>query len=206
MKSKFYFDIISPFSYFYVKQRHHLEGKLFIEPVPILLGGLFKATNNQGPAEIAVKRTHTYQFCIWQAEKLGIPFRIPEHHPFMTVSAQRLLIQENADWKMIERAFEYIWLEGKDPNLSWSEFCTYLGLKPDLPKPNDETIKSKLLKNTQEAQSLGAFGVPTLAVGDKIFWGLDTIEWVLDYLKRPEMFSEHSYIHAQNLPNGLNAN
>ncbi len=203
MKSKLYFDIISPFSYFYVKERHRLGDKLFVEPIPILLGGLLKAAKNVGPAEIEAKRTHTYQFCIWQAEKLGIPFRIPNHHPFMTVSAQRLLIQENADWQMVERAFEFIWLEGKDPNSAWSEFCSYLELDPNLPKPNDEAIKLKLIKNTEEAQLLGAFGVPTLALGNRVFWGLDTIDWVIDYLNRPAMFSEHSYIHAENLPNGL---
>lgn len=59
----FYYDIISPFSYFYVKQRHRLDTRVHIQPVPILLGGLFRATDNRGPGEVEAKRPHTYQYC-----------------------------------------------------------------------------------------------------------------------------------------------
>jgi 2-hydroxychromene-2-carboxylate isomerase len=52
MKARFYFDIISPFAYFYVKLRHRLEPRLQIEPVPVLLGGLLRGAHNQGPGEI----------------------------------------------------------------------------------------------------------------------------------------------------------
>ena len=90
LPARFYYDIISPFAYLYIKQRKRLEEKLDITPVPILLGGLFRATDNKGPGEIAAKRPHTYQFCVWQTEKLGIPFHFPDHHPFMTVAPQRL--------------------------------------------------------------------------------------------------------------------
>lgn len=200
----FYYDIVSPFAYLYIKQRHRLEKHLQISPVPVLLGGLLRATDNKGPGEVAAKRPHTYQFCVWQAEKLGIPFRFPEHHPFITVAPQRLLVQEQADWPMVERAFEYIWMEGKDPNLSWSEFCAYLGLPADTPKPDDQAVKAKLISNTEEAKANGAFGVPALIVNQRCFWGLDTIDWVLDYLARPGMFDESSYAYAGSIPNGLN--
>jgi len=200
----FYYDIVSPFAYLYIKQRHRLEKQLQITPVPVLLGGLLRATDNRGPGEIAAKRPHTYQFCVWQAEKLGIPFRFPEHHPFMTVAPQRLLVQEQADWPMVERAFEYVWKEGKDPNLSWSEFCTYLGLPADTAKPDDPAVKAKLVSNTEQAKANGAFGVPALIFNQHCFWGLDTIDWVLDYLDRPGMFDEAAYAYVGNLPNGLN--
>ena len=64
LKAVFYYDIISPFSYFYVMQRQRLDQYLDIVPVPILLGGLLRSTNNHGPGEIAAKRPHTYQYCI----------------------------------------------------------------------------------------------------------------------------------------------
>jgi 2-hydroxychromene-2-carboxylate isomerase len=198
-----YYDIISPFAYLYIKQRQHLEHKLDIKPVPILLGGLFRATENKGPGEIAAKRPHTYQFCVWQAEKLGIPFRFPEHHPFITVAAQRLLAQHQADWAMVERAFDYVWVEGKDPNLSWAEFCVYLGLPENTAKPESPEVKASLIANTNQAKSDGAFGVPALVVNQHCFWGVDTIDWTLDYLARPNMFNEASYIYAGNVPNGL---
>ncbi|MFZ4061807.1 MAG: 2-hydroxychromene-2-carboxylate isomerase [Polynucleobacter sp.] len=203
IKATFYYDIVSPFSYIYLKQRHRLEGKLVIEPIPILLGGLFRATDNQGPGEVAAKRPHTYQYCVWLAEKLGIPFRFPEHHPFLTVAAQRLLVQEKADWAMIERAFEYVWVEGKDPNLSWADFCLYLGLQGNTAKPEDPAIKAQLIANTEQAKIDGAFGVPALIIGKQCFWGVDTIDWALDYLNRPKMFEETSYRYAGQVPNGL---
>ena len=199
----FYYDIISPFAYLYIKQRHRLESQLDITPIPILLGGLLRASDNKGPGEIAAKRPHTYQFCVWQAEKLGIPFRFPEHHPFMTVAPQRLLVEQKADWPMLEKAFDYIWMEGKDPNLSWSEFCSYLGLAPDTPKPDSPAVKEQLIANTQQAKRDGAFGVPALIVNQHCFWGVDTITWTLDYLSRPKMFEEASYAYAAKVPNGL---
>ena len=198
-----YYDIISPFAYLYIKQRNRLEHKLNITPVPILLGGLFRATDNKGPGEIAAKRPHTYQFCVWQAEKLGIPFRFPEHHPFMTVAAQRLLVEHHADWAMVERAFDYVWVEGKDPNLSWSDFCTFLDLAADTAKPDSSEVKAQLIANTNQAKADGAFGVPALILNNHCFWGVDTMDWALDYLARPGMFAEASYVYAGNVPNGL---
>ena len=203
MKARFYFDIISPFAYFYVKLRHRLEPRLQIEPVPVLLGGLLRGAHNQGPGEIPAKRSYTYQACIWQAEKLGIPFRFPEHHPFITVAAQRLLVQERADWAMVERAFEFVWVIGKDPNLHWSDFCAHLHLDPTTPRPDSAQTKAGLIANTQEALDRGAFGVPTLALGERIFWGVDAIDWVIDYLNHPEMFDQAAYRTAASVPNGL---
>ena len=203
IKGVFYYDIISPFSYFYIKQRHRLDKRVLIEPIPILLGGLFRATDNRGPGEVAAKRPHTYQYCVWLAEKLGLPFRFPEHHPFLTVAAQRLLTQEKANWEMVERAFEYVLVEGKDPNLSWSDFCEYLGLAKDRPKPDAPEIKSQLITNTERAKADGAFGVPTLVIDGHAFWGVDTIDWALDYLDRPGMFEESSYVYAAQVPSGL---
>ena len=40
MNARFYFDIISPFAYFYVKLRYRLEPLFQIEPLPVLLGSL----------------------------------------------------------------------------------------------------------------------------------------------------------------------
>jgi len=203
LPATFYYDIISPFAYLYVKQRYLLEGKLDINPVPVLLGGLLRATENIGPAEVAEKRPHTYHFCIWQAEKLGIPFRFPERHPFLSVAPQRLLLEINADWQIVERAFDFVWLEGKDPTLSWSEFCTYLGLAANTPKPESPEVKAALVSNTNKAKADGAFGVPALIVNQHCFWGLDTIDWTLDYLERPGMFEEAPYAYASTIPNGL---
>ena len=203
IKAVFYYDIISPFSYFYVMQRQRLDQYLDIAPVPILLGGLLRSTNNHGPGEIAAKRPHTYQYCIWLASKLALPLKFPKHHPFSTVAAQRLLVQINADWKTVERAFKFVWVEGKDPNLAWSDFCLYLGVSADTVIPTSPDVKEKLILNTNQAQSDGAFGVPSLVVNGQCFWGVDTIDWTLDFLKHPQMFDKLAYQNAKNMPNGF---
>ena len=203
LKAILYYDIISPFSYFYVMQRQRLDSYLDVVPVPVLLGGLLRAANNHGPGEIAAKRPHTYQYCIWLADKLALPFKFPEHHPFMTVAAQRLLVQIDADWKTVERAFQFVWVEGKDPNLAWSEFCLYLDLPAGTSIPSSPEVKEKLILNTNQAQSDGAFGVPSLVVNGQCFWGVDTIDWTLDFLKHPKMFDESAYQNAKHMPNGF---
>jgi len=199
----FYYDIISPFAYFYVKERHLLEEDLIIKPIPVLLGGLLRSTENKGPAEVPAKRLHLYKYCVWLAHKLNIPFQFPQHHPFMTVAAQRLLVQEHADWEMVEKAFDFIWVQGKDPNLSWAEFCEHLGLSGLTSMPDNPEVKAQLISNTEEAKREGVFGVPSLVVDGQCFWGVDTIAWTLDYLHSPGMFSEAPYLQAINVPNGL---
>jgi 2-hydroxychromene-2-carboxylate isomerase len=104
---------------------------------------------------------------------------------------------------MVERAFDYVWVEGKDPNLSWVEFCAYLGLPENTAKPESPEVKASLIANTNQAKSDGAFGVPALVVNQHCFWGVDTIDWTLDYLARPNLFNEASYVYAGNVPNGL---
>ena len=104
---------------------------------------------------------------------------------------------------MVERAFEFVWVMGKDPNLHWSDFCKHLHLDPKTPLPENASTKAGLIANTQEAVDRGAFGIPTLVLGDRIFWGVDAIDWVIDYLNYPEMFDQAAYQTAASVPNGL---
>ena len=103
----------------------------------------------------------------------------------------------------MERAFEFVWLEGKDPSQHWGDFCCYLGLDSSTPVPTSPAVKAALSANTQEALGCGAFGVPALALGDRIFWGVDAIDWVNAYVDRPDMFQESAYRAVNAIPNGL---
>jgi hypothetical protein len=76
-------------------------------------------------------------------------------------------------------------------------------LDPSTPRPENALTKAGLIANTQEAVDCGAFGVPTLAFGDRIFWGVDAIDWAIDYLNQPEMFDQAGYQAVAVLPNGL---
>ena len=159
--------------------------------------------NNRGPAEIPEKRIHTYTFCVWKAQQLGVQFQFPRRHPFASAAAQRLLLQEDADFAMIDKAFDFVWGHGGDPEIQWAEFCLALGLAAGTPKPNDERVKQALIANTESANQQGIFGVPSIKVNDRVFWGSDAIPWAVEFIKHPTMFANPAYQAAINAENPL---
>lgn len=189
----FYYDVISPYAYLFIKMRGRLEGRLSLKPVPIFFPGLLRAQNNVGPAEVPEKRIHTYNFCTWRAAQEGIQFKFPKRHPFSSLSAMRLLYAHQADWSIVDKAFNFIWAEGKEPETDWVGFCSALGLNQDTLKPTDESIKLGLAKNTELAARAGVFGVPSVVVDGQPFWGCDTIDWILEFVKNPNLFKEEPY-------------
>ncbi|WP_202385403.1 DsbA family protein [Altericroceibacterium endophyticum] len=49
-------------------------------------------------------------------------------------------------------------------------------------------VKDGPRANTETAIARGVFGVPTLAIGEDLFWGFDTLDMVRDYLADPKLF------------------
>jgi hypothetical protein len=203
LKAYFYYDIISPYAYLFLKSRKVLEDKLEIIPTPIFFPGLLRLQDNRGPAEVPEKRIYTYQFCVWKAQRLNLPFQFPKRHPFASAPAQRLLLQNHADLAMLDKAFDFVWGQGHDPELEWEDFCEAIGLQKNIPKPQDENIKNALIQSTQTAANHGVFGVPSLRINEQIFWGVDSIDWALEYLKKPDMFSEKEFQITQSIINPL---
>jgi 2-hydroxychromene-2-carboxylate isomerase len=199
----FYYDIISPYAYIFMKTRKELQEHLNLKPQAIFFPGLLRLQNNVGPAEVAEKRLHTYTFCVWKAEQLNIPFKFPRRHPFSSIAAQRLLLQVSANWEMLDQAFDFVWGRGGDPETDWSDFCEAIGLPRNTEKPQDDSVKKALLNETQKAAELGVFGVPSVLVDGRVFWGCDSMPWILDYLDRPKMFEEAAYYDALHTFNPL---
>jgi 2-hydroxychromene-2-carboxylate isomerase len=67
----------------------------------------------------------------------------------------------------------------------------------------DPLIKQRLRANTEWASARGIFGVPTLVVGEELFWGQDGLEMGLDYLAHPENFQDAMMQGADTLPVGV---
>ena len=61
-KAYFYYDLISPFTYFFLKSKGILQERLELIPVPIFAAGLFRLQNNRGPAEVHKKETTPINF------------------------------------------------------------------------------------------------------------------------------------------------
>ncbi|HEV2333140.1 MAG TPA: 2-hydroxychromene-2-carboxylate isomerase [Gammaproteobacteria bacterium] len=201
---RWYFDLISPFSYLHLKQFHKLPGDLEIECVPVLFAGLLKHWEHKGPAEIPGKRTFMYRQLNWLAGHHGIPFKMPPAHPFNPLPALRLLIASGPTREHVEAAFDMIWKEGRDVTTpeSLAELGERLGVKDVQAALADEAVKARLKANTDTAITRGIFGVPTFGIGETLFWGQDSLEMMLDYLKDPKLFDTPEMRRLSSLPVG----
>lgn len=201
--AKWYFDLISPFAYLHFHRLRLVRERLEIEPVPILFAGLLKHWNNKGPAEIAPKRLHTYQWCVWAAKQQGVAFRMPPRHPFNPLAALRLMVAIDAGDKEVEAAFDFIFGQGRDPEREFEAFAAHLGVSDAAAMIANPEVKQELIANTQEAIDRGVFGVPSLVVRDQVFWGSDTVEWVAQFLDDPDMFQRAEYAAAADTEFGI---
>ncbi len=191
MRASWYFDLISPFSYLHLKQFHRLPADIEIEYVPVLFAGMLKHWENKGPAEVPPKRIYMYRQLTWLAAHLGIPFKMPPSHPFNSLHGLRLLIAAGVTRASVETAFDMVWKEGRDiqgPD-GISELARRLGVKDPEAAMADERVKSTLKANTEAAIARGVFGVPSFLLEDTLFWGQDSLEMMLDYLKDPQLFA-----------------
>jgi len=188
--ARWYFDLVSPFAYLHLKRFAELHPALVVEPVPVLFAGLLKHWDNKGPAEIVPKRLHTYRNCVWAASQHGIPFRMPPRHPFNPLHALRLLVGLGSPRAAVDAAFDFVFGEGRDVGAEWPLFCERVGVGDDEAARliADPAVKRKLMDNTAGAVAQGVFGVPTLAVRGRNFWGSDTIAWCNAFIDQPQMF------------------
>ena len=205
MKIDWYFDFISPYAYFQLYELEHGHPEIAFNPVPVLFAGLLRHHEHKGPAEITSKRILTYRFCQWYAETNAIPFRFPTHHPFKAILPLRLCIAMGASADAIRDIFHTIWVEGKDLNdpETLEAFCAAHGVDNVGERVADQAVKDALKANTDAALERGVFGVPTLVIGDELFWGVDTQEMALKYLADPGFLDTPEYARLRDLPSGV---
>jgi 2-hydroxychromene-2-carboxylate isomerase len=188
-KVEFHFDFGSPNAYFVHKLVPHVErrtGAKFAY-VPILLGGVFKLTNNQPPMVQfkGVKNKQEYQRLeiVRFIEKHGLTaFKMNPHFPVNTVQIMRGAVAAEMDGqlaKYVDAVFRHMWEEGKkmdDPEVIRAALD---GSGIDggrmLARIQDQDVKDKLLQNTEASVARGTFGAPTFFVGDEIFFGKDRL-------------------------------
>lgn len=201
-RATWYFDLISPFAYLHFKRLQELPADLEIEYVPVLFAGLLKHWQHKGPAEIPAKRVYTYRYVTWLAQRLGISFKMPPSHPFNSLYALRLLVGAGPNLANVTTAFDMIWQEGRDLQnpAEIAELRQRLGLDDVRAVLADEQVKSRLKENTDTAISKGIFGVPTFLMEDQLFWGQDSLDMMLAWLRDPELFNTQEMRRVSNLP------
>jgi 2-hydroxychromene-2-carboxylate isomerase len=199
-----YFDFVSPFAYLQSEQLDSLAPGITIRYKPVLFAGLLGAHGQKGPAEISPKRAFTYRFVLWQAKRLGIPFKLPHEHPFNPLPLLRLAIACDCEASAIHRIFRFVWRDGRLPDLpiEWAELTQDLGLPNADARIADPEVKGTLRRNTDEAIALGVFGVPTLSLRGELFWGADATAMAADYAAAGCRWTDPEYVRAAALPIG----
>lgn len=203
-RASWIFDVISPFAYLAFPRLPELAQYAQLEMVPVLLAGLLKQFGQLGPAEIAPKRRFTYRFTLWRARRLGLPMRFPPAHPFNPLAGLRLIIAAGSDARAAGTVLDAVFRDGRDvsdPTVI-GELAQVLGVSDPRAALSDPAIKQRLRDNTSWAVSRGVFGVPTILIGDELFWGHDAMDMALDYLRRPQDFQDAAMRAADTLPVG----
>ena len=196
------FDVISPFSYLAFQRLKELPGGVELEVVPVLLAALLDHFGQRGPAEIPSKRRFTYRFVLWRARRLGLPLRMPPAHPFNPLAALRLIIAAGSDSRAAGTVLRAVFGEGRDVTdpAVIADLAAQLAVADPQAALADPAIKQRLRDNTQWACSRGVFGVPTLVIGEELFWGHDAVDMALDYLEKPQAFADDDMRVIDTLP------
>jgi 2-hydroxychromene-2-carboxylate isomerase len=202
-EATWYFDVISPFSYLALGEIEELAQRMTITWRPILFAALLEHWKHLGPAEIPPKRIHTYRLCLFEAQRRGVPFRFPPSHPFNPLKSLRLLAALDASPKAVRIVMDCIWRDGLDLSLkgNWDATCAVLGLAPEhaVELINAADTKAKLRANSDAAVAAKLFGVPTLQIGDELFWGADALPMARAYLDDPEMFESGEMLRVATM-------
>ena len=184
----FYFDFLSPFSYFAWNSLKKYP-ELTVHFKPVALGPLLNHWGIKGPGEIEPKREFLLKQCLRYAAKNNIPFTTPKTHPFNSLYALRLALKSTAG-DLQPEVIKTLWQAGWDKRIDMGDPDELQKVLKEAGLPAEELYeksfskeaKVELKANIQEAISHGAFGVPSMVVGTELFWGNDAIEDVLNFI------------------------
>lgn len=190
MKIEFFFDFGSPAAYLAWTQLHRLEEAGEVTLRPFLLGGVFKATGNASPVMIPAKgKWMTEDMRRW-AKRYGVPLRFAEGFPLNTILPMRAAAALEGDERfpaLVKAVYEAMF--GRGENISDRNVISAalegagLDSRAILAMAEDQAVKDRLKANTEEAVSRGAFGAPTFFLGDRMHFGNDRVDWVVEEAK-----------------------
>ena len=185
---EFLFDFGGPNSYLAHKMLPDLCARTGAQViyVPILLGGLFKLTNNQAPmmrfADTPAKRNYEMLEFDRFVKTHALPFKMNPRFPINSlymmrgaVAAQRL----GCFAPYVDAVMAAMWEDGADMSDAQivREVLDKAGLDSAalLTLADDPEVKAELIASTEAAAKRGAFGVPTFFVGEDMFWGKERL-------------------------------
>ncbi|MBD1157082.1 2-hydroxychromene-2-carboxylate isomerase [Pelagibacterales bacterium SAG-MED20] len=188
----FYFDFISPYSYFAHKKIKIIKKNkdIIFNYKPILLGGLHNLQGITAPAFIKPKLKHMISDCDLIAKKNNFNFTWNSRFPINSLSIMRgyIFIETNVKDSYLDIIFEAYWKDNQD--ISDEEILKKLLGKCKIDSNSffegikNPKVKNELKKITESAHDKEIFGAPSFLVNSKIFWGQDRLEFALnEYFK-----------------------
>ncbi len=192
---EFYYDFGSPNVYFVDKVLPGIAARHGAKVVyrPMLLGGVFKATNNQPPMMAFSDVTHKLDYMRVEIDRFvrrhGLSFTFNPHFPVMTIAVMRAAVfAQGKPWEaaFISTVMDAMWQHGK----KMDDLDVMAAVLTDADLPTAEIldaiqtpeVKGRLATLTADAVARKVFGAPTLFVGDEMFFGkdaLDDLDWYL---------------------------
>lgn len=174
----FYYDIVSPYSYFAAIQIARLEAETgaHVTWKPIFLGGLFRELGTTAPLSLVPKRRYMAEQDLPRlARHHNVPFQYPAVFPTNTLTAQRALAALHASDRpsLSLTLFDHYWGHGRD--VADIALLQQVFTVAALEQAGSAEAKSALKDYTDEAIARGAFGAPTLIWQDAIYFGADRI-------------------------------
>ena len=154
---------------------------------PMLLGGVFKATNNQAPGMTPCepKRRHMLVDMQRFVDHYGIEFRFNAAFPVNTITLMRgamALIDDARFASYVDTVFRAMWVDNIDlgdpaalqatltaAGFDWHELAECVA---------DPAVKNALREATEDAVAQGIFGAPSFIVDGELFFGQDRLDFV----------------------------
>lgn len=189
MRAEFCFDFGSPNAYLSHLVIPEIEARTGVKfaYVPVLLGGVFKATGNVSPAVSLAGVKNKPQYEALEMKRFLARHRIERfasnpHFPVNTLQIMRgaIVAGRAGDLpKYVDEVYRHMWAEPKkmdDPDVIRAALLES-GLDADaiLAGTKDPEVKAKLIGNTEAAVERGVFGSPSFFVGEELFFGKDRL-------------------------------
>ena len=193
---EFFFDFGSPYTYLAWFELQRIAAKRGAQIVwrPMLLGGVFQATGNRSPAEVASKgRYSDLDLARWAAH-YGVKFKRNPDFPINTLTLMRGAVgmqmrHPDRFQGYLDTIFRAMWEEprnlGDPAQLAAVLQAAGFDVADFQAMVADPAVKEQLKKNTEEAVSRGVFGAPAMFVGNELYWGNDRLLFVDQALARP---------------------
>jgi 2-hydroxychromene-2-carboxylate isomerase len=189
LKVEFMFDFGSPNAYLAEKIIPEIERRTGVkfDYVPVLLGGIFKLTNNRSPAETLAGIKNKREFMELETRRFIRRHGITTFHmnPFFPVNTLQLMRGavgaqfEGIFEPYFRAAYHHMWEAPKkmdDPQVAREAFLSSnIDYDRLFARSQQPDVKARLLELTQDAVNRGVFGSPTFFVGKEMFFGKDQL-------------------------------